>query len=356
MRLRHVFVFLLVFGFSLTCRAENPASDSTRTRFFGVPLLFYTPDTRWGGGAAGIITFGQPPLRSSVTFGISFTQRKQFLLYLPFQLFSNDGKWRAYGELGWYKYLYQYFGIGNAYSNDFIELYTAKFPRIRLTVTQRLKGAHALGLRWFSDNYNIVETEAGGELAQKLPPGASGGFTSMPGAVWLYDNRDNLFFPTRGSLFEVSAGAEHRLTGSEFRFSRVSFEGSKYFSTGKQTVLALNGVAIFSSPGAPFFNMAQLGGTKRLRGYRDGKYRDQHLVLLQSEWRFPIIWRFKGVAFAGMGAVFGTKNDPFKLRPNAGAGLRFEFDPKQHIHFRLDYGIGQGEGNSGLYLTVGEAF
>lgn len=356
MRLRHVFVFFLVLGFSLTCTAESLPSDSTRTRFFGVPLLFYTPDTYWGGGAAGIVTFGRPPLRSSVTFGMAFTQRKQFLLYLPFQLFSNDGKYRLYGELGWYKYIFQYFGIGNAYPNDYIELYTAKFPRIRLTVTQRLKGAHAVGLRWFSDHYNIVETETGGELAQQLPPGATGGFTSMPGAVWLYDNRDNLFFPTRGSLMEVSAGAEHRLTGSEFSFTRVSFEGSKYFSTSEKTVLALNGVAIFSSPGAPFFNMAQLGGTKRLRGYRDGKYRDRHLVMLQSEWRFPIVWRFKGVVFGGLGAVFGTANDPFKLRPNAGAGLRFEFDQKQHIHFRLDYGIGQGEGNSGLYLTVGEAF
>jgi hypothetical protein len=33
-----------------------------------------------------------------------------------------------------------------------------------------------------------------------------------------------------------------------------------------------------------------------------------------------------------------------------------EFDRRQKLHLRLDYGFGEGKGNSGLYVTIGEAF
>jgi len=115
-------------------------------------------------------------------------------------------------------------------------------------------------------------------------------------------------------------------------------------------------VAQFTAGHAPFFNLAQLGGTKRLRGYPDGKYRDKHLLLAQAEWRFPIFWRLKGALFAATGTVFGTPQESLRWRPEGGAGLRLEIDKKQQIHLRLDYGIGDGRKNSGFYLTFGEAF
>jgi hypothetical protein len=33
-----------------------------------------------------------------------------------------------------------------------------------------------------------------------------------------------------------------------------------------------------------------------------------------------------------------------------------EFDRRQKLHLRLDYGFGEGKGNSGLYVTIVEAF
>jgi hypothetical protein len=62
------------------------------------------------------------------------------------------------------------------------------------------------------------------------------------------------------------------------------------------------------------------------------------------------------VAFGGVGSVFGTSGETPRLHPNLGAGVRFEFDKKQQIHIRFDYGFGVGTVHSGAYLTVGEAF
>jgi outer membrane protein assembly factor BamA len=348
-----LFVIILLFQ-SVSCSAQSTRRDST-LRFFGVPLLFYTPDTRWGVGAAGILTFPTRPLRSSVTFNFSYTQNRQILIFLPFSWFGNQNRWRAYGELGWYRYLYQYFGIGNRVPNDYIETYTARFPRIRITAAKRLKAPNSLGIRFFLDDFHIVSASEGGEIANKVVPGARGGVSSSVGPVWVYDSRDNAFFPRKGWLAEGVVTADHRLTGSDFAFVRCSLDVARYFSWGK-TVVAAHAIAIFTAGDTPFFQLPQLGGPRRLRGYPDGKYRDRHLLMAQAEWRFPLFWRLKGVVFGGGGTVTGRPGENARFRPNAGAGLRIEFDRRQKLHLRIDYGIGKGAGNSGFYATVGEAF
>lgn len=345
--------FLFVFRLN-TCAAQSAARDSS-LRFFGVPLLFYTPDTRWGIGAAGILTFPTHPLRSSVTFNFSITQNRQLLIFMPYSWFGNNNRWRAYGELGWYRYLYQYFGIGNRTPNDYIETYTARFPRIRITAAKRLKAPNSLGIRFFLDDFHIVSSSEGGEINAGTAPGARGGVSSSVGPVWVYDSRDNAFFPRKGWLAEGVFTADHRLSGSDFSFVRCSLDIARYFSVGK-TVLAAHGIAIFTAGDVPFFQMPQIGGPRRLRGYPDGKYRDRHLLMAQAEWRFPLFWRFKGVFFGGGGTVMGRPGEKARFRPNAGAGLRIEFDRRQKLHLRIDYGIGKGAGNSGFYATVGEAF
>lgn len=341
-------------GWTAVISAQEMKQD-TAIRFFGVPLVSYSNDTRWGFGAAGIVTFRGNPLRSSITFGVLYTQRKQFLMYFPYQWYSPHGGWRAYGEAGWYRYLYQYFGIGNAYSDDFLETYTAQYPRLRTTVARNLNDHNLVGLRYYLDVYRMVGSSPGSEVERGLPPGAQGGRSSGVGPVWLYDSRDNQFYPHRGWLTETALIGEHRLTGSNFQFIRLSMEATRFWPLGKKITLVTQGIAQFTAGTAPFFNLSQLGGTKRLRGYPDGKYRDKHLLLLQTESRFPLIWRFKGAIFAGLGTVFGTPGEVLHWRPECGAGLRFEFDKKQKLHLRLDYGWGEGRNNSGFYLTFGEA-
>jgi Omp85 superfamily domain len=340
-----------------TPRYPPPPSDSQAVRILAVPLVFYSYDTRWGFGGAGILTFPGKPLRSNITFSLAYTQRKQWLLYFPYQLFVGGGRWRVYGELGWYRYLYQFFGVGNNYPDDFIELYTAQFPRVRATAAKAWRPKQLLGLRYNLDAYRVVETEKGGVLENDGAIGAGGGLSSGLGPVWLYDSRDNQFFPRKGWLAELSLYGEDRLTGSDFKYLRFSAEAAHYRAVGrrKRSVFAAQITAQLSAGDAPFFLLPQLGGSKRLRGYLAGKYRDDHLLLLQTEYRFPLIWRFKGVAFASAGGVFGTPGETIRLRPDGGLGLRFEFDRVQHIHLRVDYGLG-AQGNSGLYVTFGEAF
>lgn len=336
-----------------TLKAQEASRDSS-FRFFGVPLVFYSPDTKWGGGVAGIFTFYGNPLRSNVGFNVSFTQRRQLKIGIQFEWYRPRGGWRAYGELGWYKYLYQYFGIGNTYPNRYKETYTAQYPRMRTTLLHNLGNRQLVGLRYSMDIYRIVEKESIGEIAEHLIPGTDGGFSSGIGPVWLFDSRDNQFYPIKGSYVEVFLLNESAITGSDFKYTRFSFDGARYFKLWRNKVLVIHGDVVLNWGKVPFFLLPQIGGTSRLRGYPDGKFRDRRMLILDTELRFPLVWRFKGVIFSGLGTVFNHLNETIVWRPNLGVGLRYEFDRKQRLHLRLDYGMGKG--NSGFYLTVGEAF
>ncbi|MFN0213918.1 MAG: BamA/TamA family outer membrane protein, partial [Saprospiraceae bacterium] len=227
--------------------------------------------------------------------------------------------------------------------------------RIRISAAKRVRGKHLIGLRFFLDDYHIASASPDGEIALGKVPGSNGGSSSSVGPVWISDARDNSFYPRTGWLTEFAITGENQLTGSSFKFARCSLDIARYFPLGKN-VLAVNGIAMFTAGKVPFFQLPQIGGPSRLRGYPLGKFRDKHLIIAQAELRFPVVWRFKGVVFGGGGTVFGRAGEQAKFRPNGGAGLRFEFDRRQKLHFRIDYGIGAGKGNSGIYITLGEAF
>jgi len=345
-----------------TLSAQNAApKNPNRFKIIGLPVFFFTPDTKFGGGAGGLSTFNFPKdtlgaRRSSVTVGAVYTQLNQLLLYFPFQLFPNNQHYWVSGEVGYYRYLFNYFGTGNGFSPDFIEKYDATFPRIRLNFSKKISPGLYAGLRYAYDDFTFTRIDLGGELDRNTVVGANGGRISGVGAGINYDTRNSLFFPTRGWLLDASIYGESRVTGSQFSYRRFSADASHYWEIGKKGVFALNGVSVFSFGEVPFHQMPVIGGTKRLRGYFEGKYRDNHLLVLQAEYRQPLFWRLGAVVFGGVGLV-SDRFENFALRhtrPHAGTGLRFTIDKAQKINIRADYGWGYQ--SSGFYLTFGEAF
>jgi outer membrane protein assembly factor BamA len=343
--------------FSQTAKPKNP----NRFKVVALPVFFFTPDTKFGGGAGGLSTFNFPKdslgaRRSSVTVGVVYTQLNQLLLYFPFQLFPQNQKYWVSGELGYYRYVFNFFGTGNGFSPDYIEKYDATFPRIRLNLSRKVAPGLYAGLRYAYDDFTFTRKEAGGVLDRDAVTGSDGGRISGLGAGINYDTRNSIFFPTKGWLLDASLYSESALTGSQFNYRRISLDAARYWALGKKGVLALNGVSVLSFGQVPFHQMPVIGGTKRLRGYFEGKYRDNHLLIVQGEYRQPLFWRLGAVAFAGLGMV-GERFESLAIRNTRhhfGAGLRLMIDKAQKINIRADYGWGYR--SSGFYLTFGEAF
>jgi len=365
MRFYFKYCLLLLFAIGAqlpwsTVQAQGLDSNrlsSGKPIFAVLPIIYYTPETRFAYGLSGISFFKTDSLSrvSSVQVLGAYTQNKQILSWLPFQLFLKEDNYWVQGELAFYRYPYFFSGVGNEVPNGYEEDYTAQFPRFRLTGMKKVAPNLYAGAQYWFQNTNIREREAGGLLEQGAP-GGDGGTTSGIGWAVNYDKRDIQFFPSKGAFVQLRSLFNQQELGSDFTYNNYIVDARKYLSI-QSHVLALQGYADIIFGGPPFNQMAQLGGENRMRGYRLGTYRDRKMLVSQLEYRSPYIWRISFVGFGGYGGVadnfegFSTRT----MRFSYGAGMRFLFDSNQRLNMRFDYGFGD-DGNRGFYFTFGEAF
>lgn len=369
--MKYLCSIILILSLALgAVKAQDPDQDAIvesdtvkpgKLRILALPLLFFTPETRWGFGVGGQATFRfrNEPLSSkpsNVRPGVIYTQNRQFLLYIPWRLYWKDEAWLSVGELGYYRYNYFFFGLGNYEDTAYQEIFDVVFPRLRLNFYRRLTEELYLGLGYAFDGFDITGVEPGGLLETQPITGNTGGIVSSFGGNGIWETRDNIFYPTEGEYAEAWLLYNGPALGSDFSFWRFTFQLSKYYQVPWEHVLAFNVWTDNIWGDAPFNQMALLGGPNRLRGYYEGRYRDNHAVVTQMEYRAELFWRIGAVAHIGLGWV-ADRPDRFALnhtRASYGGGLRFQVDKKEKVNLRFDYGRTSLGGN--FYLTVGEAF
>ena len=86
-----VYVFIPLLAWS----QQKPDSLSNEVSVKVLPLVFFTPETRWAAGAASVATWQSDSVSrpSQSQLGFAYTQNKQWLFYLPFQLFLKKNKY-----------------------------------------------------------------------------------------------------------------------------------------------------------------------------------------------------------------------------------------------------------------------
>jgi len=326
----------------------------------GLPVVFYTPETRFGFGASGLWFFNfkndsASTPRSSVSLGLAYTQNKQVLSYLPFNLFLKNRAYQLYGEIDYNKFFYNFYGVGNDQQPNYVERYGVEFPRLRITALKKLAPHFYAGLRYAFDKFSLFKLDAAGQLAQGTIPGSKGGFVSGFGVVTMYDSRDFVYYPSKGMWAELVVYHDDPATGSSFQYTRIAFDFSKYFHY-KKNILALNAYSIYSNTDAPFFQMGLLGGQKKMRGFYEGRYRDNNVMIFQAEYRRHLFWLLGITVFGDVGQV-AHRYDSFNAkdwRYTYGAGIRLMLDEKQKINLRIDFAVGNQKMLP--YFTIAEAF
>jgi len=359
-----VLSLILVIGFAIQLQGQSDEKDVQKKKsIVALPLVFFTPETDWGFGAAGLSTFrfknsniyDRP---SQIQLGGAYTLKKQLLSYLSYQLFTPHQSYFIFGELGYYRYVYPYFGIGNDTNDEDEEFYSVNFPRIRLNVLKKVRNNWYVGIRYWWDDYELAEKKTESLLNRSEVLGSIASIISTVGAISIYDNRDHVFYPSDGWYLEASLSISGSATGASHQYQRLTVDASRYISLGnKKHILALNGFADVTFGQVPFQQLAFIGGTKKMRGIIEGRFRDKKLLMLQAEYRFPLFWIFKGAAFAGTGQVapefgdFGIN----ELHASYGLGLRIEINKEDKVHVRIDFGFSE-DGELLPYLTFNEAF
>lgn len=367
MKYRNSFLFgflLVLFNTPVEAQKEDRTAQDTIKNFklTAMPVLFYLPETGLGYGGLGIGTFRfkEEPMESypsSVQLAVSYTSKNQLLVWAPYELYWDNERWRFFGELGFYKYFYNFYGVGIDTQEEDLETYEVDFPRLRASILREVYPNFLVGAAYELDIYYNLSFEENGILDNSNVQGRSGaGTISNLGLLAVYDTRDHVFQPTRGFFMQAGAFSAMDILGSSFSFSKFSLDVRYYRKLKGKHILASNVFVANTGEGTPFFSLNYLGTNSRSRGFNDRRYLDHAELSFALEYRFPISGRFGGAAFGSSGTVAGDFSSLFSSRyRNAfGAGLRYTINKKDGIRVRVDYGFSQEGGN--LYFTVREAF
>jgi outer membrane protein assembly factor BamA len=341
-------------------------ADSTgvrkKSKLIIYPVAFYLPETRWGGGVVGLYKFrfkkeSSESYPSVIQYSVNYTQNKQVIVTFPYEMYWGENKNKIKGELAYFDYLYNFYGIGPNTKEEDLEKFSAKYPRLRMDYLRRYKDTY-VGVRARFDNFNLYKVKENGILdTVNQITGRSGGKISGLGLIAQYDTRDFLYNSTKGMYAEVEIHTEQVWTGSDFRYTRFSTDVTKYIGLKEKHILVLNSV-IGTLVGDPiFYELFHLGSPKQIRGYQDRRFIDRNIITFNTEYRYPIYKRFNGVAFTALGNVAPTFGKLFDQTPKFtyGVGLRYTLNKEDRLRLRLDYALTLTEG-SAFYLTANDAF
>lgn len=174
-----------------------------------------------------------------------------------------------------------------------------------------------------------------------------------------WDSRDNQFAPLKGILGSLQFGIFPKALGSTTTFETLTSSVSYYHSFKPNHTWAsqLAGVNTFGDVKGNNLATFGMGKSGSFRGYQNGKYRGEHLIQLQTEYRWFFSKRFGLAGFTGVAKFFGDEENKTtdEFLPTIGGGFRFLVDPKQRITIRMDGAWGRN-GESGFYLSIAEAF
>jgi outer membrane protein assembly factor BamA len=362
-RLFVIFLSYLLFFDLFHIYAQKTDSAVKKHPLLILPVVARSIETGWSFGAAASFTFhlrspGDTLTRTSNLQALGlYTLQKQMVLAINGTIYFPGEKFILTQQLSYSYFPDKFWGLGKNTPESNQEPYKYRQFYIYLHPQRQLSHNIFMGLRYEYQRVWSVQYQPNGLFDRENIKGRKGYHVSGLGMSFTYDSRNNAFAPDRGSMFQFYFNRFDRIFGSNYEYTNFVIDLRKFIRTYKQQVLALQAYGLFNAGEVPLRSLASFGGANSMRGYYDGRYRDNNLAVFQAEYRLPLFWRLGAVAFGGIGNVSNHFNDSgFQyLKYSYGAGLRIALNKAERLNLRLDYGIGRGS-NNGFYFQLGEAF
>ncbi len=250
----------------------------------------------------------------------------------------------------------RFFGIGNQSRYQDEETYTREPLELSLSlsrgVTPVLIGQG--GLRYKAvRNYNFSE---GSRLSQ-LAPGLNSArvsYASLFGTL-RYDTRDSYIDPRSGFVFQGEVEAAPHLKVTDVGFTRFGLWLQYYGQLSQEKIVLASrlGLQALLGKSLPVQVLLPVGGNNTVRGSPQDRFLDMTSMVGNIELRFPIIWRFGGIAGMDCGKVWSSLSrlDLVRWATNPVVGLRLYMDT-----FVVRADVGFGKETTGFYLNFGHVF
>ena len=345
----------------------NDTSNLFQAQLIVYPVFAYAPETSWEIGFSSLYVYfanQDTTNRLSEINGFTFfTLENQYGLFFDHAIYSEQDRWFFLGKLRFQSFPLFYHGIGVNTPEMAIAKVAANQILIKERVLRKLKKNLFLGVEFDYQRLSAVDfvLTVPDDLTFKIPRGSNGSNNLGFGLGLVRDDRHNVLNVRKGLFSELALLHYNPAWGSTFNFTSILSDTRFFKPIGKNNVLATQLLGQFNFGNVPFNQLALLGGESMMRGYYYGRYRDNHQVAAQVEYRFlPLPFNFTNrigaAVFAGTASVFNQvdKLGLSNFVASGGAGLRFLLFPKKDIWIRTDLAF--TEEGPGFYIFIGESF
>lgn len=355
------------------CQADQPPNYFTKKdsatvyykdKLLVFPLVALSKETSWVFGFANAFIFKTNRRDSTLRFstvpsGILYTLNHQILIALGGFIFLPKERYIIRFENSFSKFPDKFWGTGNNTDNNEYESYTYTQFYINPQLYRKVAKDFFLGLGFDYQRVFDVTYVAGGyfDKEQILGVHDQTNYTVFGYSFFInLDSRNHTYVPNKGELFRLRFTNFDKAVGSDYSFQALEIDYRKFIKITNRSTLAFHSLSLFNFGNVPFRNLALLGGKEIMRGYYQGRFRDEKFFAAQVEYRYPIYGRFGGVVFAGAGQVAQNFSDFgfFRFKPSFGTGLRFAVLKQEKLNLRLDVGLGNNSLN--YYIVLAESF
>ncbi|HYV66565.1 MAG TPA: BamA/TamA family outer membrane protein [Myxococcales bacterium] len=353
---------------------EKPKLAFTFGKFWITPILGpgYTPELGFliAGGTLVSYKFDDESPRSSAPISLSYSSTGALVFTVKPSLYLLQDQLRIDAYLGIKDMTDNYFGVGYDLGNstklgESTTQYHRDYKQLNGGAMWRIRPNLYFG-GWIDFNRTDA-TQLAPQMAQDPTIVAQGTYFKNTGVgpILRYDSRDVPENAFEGVYFQAQYLFYRPGLGGTTNFSIVDLDYRQYLSLDRPGVtLAWNfRTRHGSGDQVPWTELSLLGSATDLRGYREGRYRDNTILYGIVEFRWM---DFKGMNRAGQpkfglnGVVSwigaGTMGSSYAhlncLLPNFGVGYRIVVQDRMAI--RLD--MGAGRESTGFYFSFNEAF
>jgi outer membrane protein assembly factor BamA len=354
---------ILALLFQRKTFSQSKPDTSKKVHALIIPIAFRTPETGFAYGLANSIYFKTSFLSdssirmSTIQNLIFFTSRKQNVQAIDAAVYFPKEKFILMVQLSHSFFPDRFWGIGPNSKNKFDQYeFQQVFVNPHLKKKIR-KHVFAGALYEFQRIYNIGYNP-GGEFDSSIIYGKSPHNVSGAGLSFAYDSRNSTFWPQKGVFLQtLVTGFNKDILISDYTFLKCISDFRFFKRITKNHILAFQLYNYQTYGQVPFRQLATFGGPNNLRGFYQGRFRDNNMVSFITEYRLIIKNRLGAVLFGGVGNVYNNISDLAEntVKYSYGGGLRFALLKKERLNVRMDYGY-SSKFNRGLYFTIGECF
>ena len=347
-------LFFILFAFTITTafpQSEEKSKESKDLEFSPIPYISYNRTTEFEFGVLPMVMYSVnkkdtiSPKSISGAMYVYTTNKSQFGFQFN-KLYLNEDRYRITLAVGVADYNAQVFIDGIFIPSKFYDFNTyAQFFMLKLERRVWRNIFLGTGFAYINAENSL---EIGGPVFKSERSGLSF-FASN-------DNRDDVYFPTAGSLFESRVILYPELLGNKQISQTILLSYNQYKTLrNERDILAFRLSTDFSLGEVSFDQQVVVGG-REIRGYSEGRYRGEQVANFQLEYRYNPWDKLGFVGFGSISKLWGSNIESHNeyWYPALGAGFRYMAFKENKMRVGLDAAVGREDW--GIYFKIGEAF